>query len=542
MRPHHKDTSARPGVCRPSHWLPLLCLLFVTGATAPAAAAEPRQLWLYYPTNLQANESIPKLEQVWRRAAAAGYTHVLLADSKFARLGDLHGMEKQYFGNVEKVKKLAAELRLELVPALFHVGYSNSMLWHDPNLAEGLPVKDAPFVVRDGLATAVTDPPLTLAKPTYKDESVSIDGGIATVTNPPANARFNYSLTVPRFRVYHVSVQIKTNGFTGKPEVKALAGNHSLQWANLKVKETQDWTEHHVTFNSLDHEQVTLYFGVWGAARGTLQWKDWTIEEAGLVNVLRRPGAPFSVKGYTEGKDFEPAADPRLGNKPWPGEYETWHEPPAIKVRGIPEGTKLSVSWHHPMVIYDGQVSCCPSEPKTMELLAEEARRLRGAFGARGYMMSHDEVRTLNWDEACRKLNLDAGQILANNTRDCVKLLAGSQVYAWSDMFDPHHNAVKDYYLVRGDLTESWDGLDKSVTVMNWNFDKRDESLKFFADRGHKQVVAGYYDGPVEQVEQWLASADKVPDVVGVMYTTWQNDYAAIEAFAKFCKPGQSGR
>jgi hypothetical protein len=513
-----------------------LVFLFLLLVSTPLLAAEPRQLWLYYPTNLQSDDNIPKLEQVWRRAAAAGYTHVLLADSKFARLGHLQGMEKRYFGNIEKVKKLAKELNLEVVPALFQIGYSNSMLWHDPNLAEGLPVRAAPFVVRDGLATAITDPPLSLNKPAYKDDSVSIAGATATLTSPVGNARFYYRLTVPPFRVYHVSVKIKTDDFTGRPEIKALAGNRSLQFANLKVKKTQDWTEHHVVFNTLDHEQVNLYFGVWGTARGTLQWKDWMIEEAGLVNVLRRPGAPFSIQGYTEGTDYEPVIDPQLGNQPWAGEYDVWHEPPPIRTRNVPEGARLRVSWHHAMTIYDGQVSCCPSEPKTMDLLADEARRVRAAWGAAGYMMSHDEVRTLNWDASCQERNLYPGRILAENAQACVRLLEGSQVYAWSDMFDPHHNAVKDYYLVRGDLAGSWEGLDKSVTIMNWNFDKRNESLKFFAGRGHEQIIAAYYDGPVERIQQWLAAADGVPGVIGVMYTTWENDYAHMEAFARLCK------
>src|SRR5688572_5530657 len=80
---------------------------------SPAGAEQP-ELWLYYQVNFQPKESITKLEPVWRRAAQAGYTKILVADSKFAKLGDLGGMEKQYFGNVEKAKKLAEELKLEL--------------------------------------------------------------------------------------------------------------------------------------------------------------------------------------------------------------------------------------------------------------------------------------------------------------------------------------------------------------------------------------------------------------------------------------------
>ena len=36
-------------------------------------------------------------------------------------------------------------------------------------------------------------------------------------------------------------------------------------------------------------------------------------------------------------------------------------------------------------------------------------------------------------------------------------------IYVWNDMFDPFHNAVNDYYLVRGDLKGSWEGLPKDV-------------------------------------------------------------------------------
>src|SRR6266446_7949684 len=145
-----------------------------------AWAAEPLELWLYYSNNFQSNENNSKLEGIWRRAAKAGYTKILLTDSKFAKLGDLGGMEKQYFGNVAKTKKLAEELKMELVPAMFDVGYSNNLLWHDPNLAEGLPVKDSLFVVKNGEARPVADPPVSFGKPTWVDEVVKISDGVAT--------------------------------------------------------------------------------------------------------------------------------------------------------------------------------------------------------------------------------------------------------------------------------------------------------------------------------------------------------------------------
>jgi len=509
-------------------------------ATCARAQQKP-DLWLYYSTNLQVDENVTRLEAIWRRAAAAGYTHVMLTDSKFARLGELGNMEKTYRANVERVKKIAAELHLQIVPVLFSFGWSNNMLWHNPNLAEGLPVKDAPFVVRNGEAVPAPDPPIKFgARPDWQDGNVKIEDGVATAENITVNSRLIYQFKLPTFRCYHVSVWIKTQDFQGVPEIKALAGDRSLQYQGLGVKRTQDWTRHDVVFNTLDNERVAVYFGVWGDAKGRLQWKDWKIEEAGLVNVLRRPGTPVVVKSesgtaYVEGKDYEKIEDPKLGNTPWSGEYEAWHTPPVIRTK-LPDGTKLRVSWYHPAIIYDGAVMACVSDPETNELLKDEATRVRALWDSKGYMMAHDEIRTLNWDAACQNRKLDAGPLLAENVRLCQKLLGGAQAYVWSDMFDPHHNARKDYYLVRGDLKDSWEGLDKSVIVVNWNFGERDKSLRFFADRGHKQVIAGYYDGPVDQVKEWLAAAAKVKGVVGVMYTTWQNKFDELEAFAKACR------
>jgi len=181
------------------------------------------------------------------------------------------------------------------------------------------------------------------------------------------------------------------------------------------------------------------------------------------------------------------------------------------------------------------------SEPQTDALLQDEARRIQAAWGAKRYMMAHDEIRTLNWDAACAGKNCDAGALLAEQVKRCTGWLAGSEVYVWSDMFDPFHNAHDKYYLVRGDLKGSWEGIDSSVTVVNWNFDKRDESLRFFADRGHRQVIAGYYDAPPERVKLWLVSAAKVKGVVGVMYTTWRNDYTGLETFAKLVQTPMAG-
>lgn len=529
----------------------LLALCAIT--FLPIVPAQALEKWVYVATNLQVDENVGKLEQLMERAAKAGYTHLLLADSKLARLGTLGDIYPRYARNTEVIKAASARLKIEIVPAIFHIGYSNAMLFHDPNLVEGMPVKELELVVKDGVAT-VPESDLTLPggdfsdlkKWSWKDDNVIAEDGSAHVKANGSNGRIVQKLKVKPWHQYHVSVRVKTNALKGAvAEVKALAttGGRTLNWANLGAEATQDWKTHHVIFNSQDQTDVNLFFGEWGASSGDLWWDDAKIELAPFVNLIRREGSPLSVKTadgkeLTEGKDFEQLRDPLMGVKPYAGEYDVYHQPPVFRTK-MPDGTRLRVSYYHAVTVYDGQAMICPSEPRTVELLRDEAKRVHQLWKAKGYMMSHDECRAMNWCEACEKRKMTPGQLLADNVRVCAGILRevnpNGRVYTWSDMFDPNHNAVKGpYYLVNGPLTDSWLGLDKDIIILPWYFEKRAESLQFFADRGHKQVIAGYYDHRPEQVKDWLSAAKATPDsVIGVMYTTWRNKYDDLEAFGQ---------
>lgn len=519
-------------------------LLFLALLLPQLPAQQEPQLWVYCSYNLLVEQNVDALAGVMRRAAAAGYSHVLLSDSKFGRLAD---MDRRYFDHVDRVRRLAGELQLTLVPAIFPIGYSEALLSRDPNLAEALPVRNARFVVHGGQARLQADPPLQLrggdfadlAAWDWKDDCVTADAGAARMRDFDGNARIVQKLRLSPFRQYHVSVRIKTHDFRGEPRVNVLAAGRPLQFASLGVQPTQDWTIHHAVFNSLDHREVTLYLGVWGGGRGSLWWDDAAIEEVGLLNVVRREGAPLVVRRgdaqLVEGRDFEPVADPRMGTVPWPGGYEPWHPPPQFRT-GLPDGTELRVDYCHAITVHNGQVTICPSEPKTLELLREQMRRVHAAFAAKAYFLSHDEIRVLNQDPACTSRHLTAGEILADNVRACTaiarEVAPKARLYVWSDMFDPHHNAHADYYLVRGDLAGSWLGLDRDVTIAAWHYGGRERSLPFFAGRGHRLLLAGYYDGPVERIDGWLDAAAAVGGAEAVMYTTWQARYGDLEAFA----------
>ena len=131
--------------------------------------------------------------------------------------------------------------------------------------------------------------------------------------------------------------------------------------------------------------------------------------------------------------------------------------------------------------------------------------------------------------------------------RRCTAILKSvnsqARVFVWSDMFDPYHNAVDKYYLVNGSLARSWDGLAREVGIANWNEGNAAESLRFFADRGHTQLIAGYYDGnDLRNFEHWDSAARGVKGVTGFMYTTWQSKYRLLERYGEAMRTEQSGK
>ncbi len=297
-----------------------------------ASAQSNPQLWLYYSTNLLVNKNLITLRHVWRQATENGYTHILLSDSKLARLNDLGAIRRRYLHHLQVVKTFAKQLHLKIIPAVFQIGYSNDLLFENPTLAAGVPVRDVRFIVENNTAHLVQHREIRrAAQPSWKDAPVNLNGTTATIRDNPANARMVFQLQLTPFHVYHIKVWIRTAHYTGHPHIEALTRTgRELQYESLAVRSTQPWRRYDVVFDSLRHRRVSVYLGVWGAARGKLQWKNWSMDTAGPVNALSRPGAPTTIAGYRAGVDYSPIIDPLLGTMPYRGEYQAWHKAPVV--------------------------------------------------------------------------------------------------------------------------------------------------------------------------------------------------------------------
>ena len=71
------------------------------------------------------------------------------------------------------------------------------------------------------------------------------------------------------------------------------------------------------------------------------------------------------------------------------------------------------------------------------------------------------------------------------------------------------------------------------MVIINWNRRRPAESLPFSGDRGHGQVLAGYYDGDPHAIRDWLGIGASVHGVTVAMYTTWRSDFRQLETFAE---------
>lgn len=525
--------------------------------------------WFYVSTNLMSDQEVGKISGLLQRASKAGYNGMVLTDYKFESLAD---PPANYRRNLRAVLDEAKKDHIDVFPVVLPIGYAGGMLAHNPGLIEPMPARDVPFVAKNGMAQVVQDPEVVYRNfgfedavnnkfsgfllqdgpgvGTFIDRSVAHSGQASIrmenpgqLTDSHGNCRVMQKVAIKPWHHYAWSAWVKSEDLerTGNIQMAVLtAAVKPMCFMNVSVKPTQDWAQVRVTFNSQNNTEAFLYMGIWDGAKGKLWWDDVQLEQLGLMNVVQRTGCPLTVRSedgtlYREGTDYEKVIDPRGGVIPWPGEYETYHESPPIKLTAgsrIREGQPLKVSYYHAAMTDFGKTAICPSDPATQKLERDEIERIRGLIQPKGFFLAHDEIRVMNWCETCQNRRLTPAQLLDDDVNRDLRQIGKTEAFVWSDMFDPFHNVHDDYYLVNGTFADSWKGLPKSVVVVNWNQNNAD-SLKFFSEHGYRQILAGYYDSSVDSIKDWIGKGKGLKGIDGVMYTTWENRYDDLEAFAK---------
>jgi len=539
----------------------LVLALLAPAASAPAGGKVYPLRWVYVSRSLTKDQDLADVRRIVNTAADHGLNGMVLTG-----LSSLDRRDAAYFRRLEAVKALCGQRGVEIIPIIFSAGYGGAILGRDRNLAAGLAVRNALFVAGDGRAQLVADPPVRIAnggfedhagnrlkgfrfhdapgKVSFVDTTVRRSGGAslrfdASAADRHGHARVMQELAVRPHRCYRLTCWVKTDALAGGSfRLMVLAGKRTLAPFDPRVPATTDWRKVTLGFNSLEFDKVRVYAGAWGARGGRFWVDDLSIEEVGLVNVLRRAGTPVSVRDeqtgttYEEGRDFAPIADPKLN-------FRFDHAGAAIKLLPggrIRDGARLRVSWYHGVAINRGQISVCMSEPKVYDLWRRQAELIHKHLAPKRYLLSMDEVRAGGSCEACKARKMTMGEILG----DCItrqhailrKLNPKAEILVWSDMLDPNHNAHGDYYLVEGNFADSWKHVPKDLVIVCWYYKQRAKSLGHFSRLGFRTLAGAYYDADtLDNPKGWLAELDKTRGAVGILYTTWRNKYDLLGPF-----------
>lgn len=548
-------------------------------ANNPISRAQP-ELWYWHHSYNINSGNLEKSRALIDQAARAGYTGVVFWDSGLNYLGS-DSWPARNEGFLREAMSYADRKHLKIIAAPSLYGSSNETLEANPNWAESQRSIGTQFQVdksgkrlvlrnsfpglenggfesgkRDWFSTG--DPGLGINTISHRGHASGV------IVDAPRNARFRQKFPLEPWRQYHLRFSYRSAQFRGNAMVSVYDAR-SLEKvrfnATLQTAGDRDWTQLDYTFNSQDSTQGYLYFGVWGGSSGILWFDDVSIEETALVYLTRRPGAPLKVydpadsrRVYQEGTDFRRIEDGRMVSTkaPFTDEY---HQPPPVLLTdstSLHPGEIVAIDYYSALPVPGLHgVSMCMTEPAALKWVSQNGRAVDSVLpkGA-GIVLGYDEIRQMNSCASCRAKNLTAGQLLAWSVGQTAKTYSsvarGRPLYIWSDMFDPYHNAHKNYFSVEGDLSGGWEGVPSRVTVLNWNLDRLHDSLLWFSGRtekqplAHGQIIAGYYDrgdGAAEARNE-LAASSGIPGVQGFMYTTWNDDYSQLAPFAATVRAG----
>lgn len=513
----------------------------VCGAVAFAAVAMSAHAgtltdrWVFICDMLVDDGCVEKLSNIVVTAKAGGMNGVMFASGidSYRIWADIRKERLETF------RRICEAEGMELVPIIWPLGHSG-MQSYGLDYIEGIPVENVPFRVEG--TNAVCDTGLTHKVPINPKVGMQRTGGYM---------RLIKKVTVKPRRRYRYSFEFRTKDLTATEPFQVIAVDvrasrfHPKEQIKVEYRPTQDWTPCELSFNTSESDCFYLYIGMMsGWKTGDLEVRNATLEEIAPGNILQRPGAPCVLRNaitgrkYKLGRDYVvPKLKYRMSRQDLPP--ATLALPPGSRVK---KGDRLLMDCYAPAVVIGDHVSICLSEPHLYESLKDSAALIEGALRPKKWMISMDEFRNGGTCAACRARGMTMGQIYADALTKAFKIIRdthpGAEVYTWSDMLDPEHNGVKEYYNCRGSFEDAWKWIPKDIVICCWYNRKAESSMKFFSSRGFRTFAAAYYDEkpPFEYSRRWRDAVIATEGATGIMYTTWRHSYKDLPAFCELLK------
>lgn len=520
--------------------------------------------WFYLTSSLRNDKKVEDVTKIINLAGKRGLNGMVFDSPGLEKL-DLQG--EDYHKRIKKISDVCKQNGIEIIPMIFSIGRGGTILNRDQNLAAGIPVKNVPFYTWLGEARLLPDPNVSFLNGgfekcswdqvidyqlqdapgliSFTDKKEVLEGRVSIRFEKPEGSKVNkgrimQKVAVNPFRCYKVTCWVKTENLKPSgcfwPQVHGEDKRILMEWGP-KLSLASKWQKIVFGFNSCDNKIVKIYFGLWGWESGKLWLDDISIEEVGVINVISRAGAPVTITDkkknivYKEGLDYAPLSDPKCNFK-----FDHYDVP--IKIlpgSRINDDDRLTVNYYQGIALHRSQVSVCMSEPLLYEIMEEEVKTIDSIIKPNKYFLSMDEIRQGGLCLACEKRNLPMSQILGDCITKQVKIIRDvnpeAEIFIWSDMLDPNHNARKSYYLLNDDTIDVCNYIPRDINIVCWYHEKREKSLKHFSVLGFKTIGATYYDKGLYHIKDWLDALDNTNLANGIMYTTWKDDYELLGAF-----------
>lgn len=384
----------------------------------------------------------------------------------------------------------------------------------------------------------------------YIDNNVFHDGNTSlrfeNFSSENRHGRVCKTIDVIAFRQYILSCWIKTEEFKQSGDfmlqIYSVPKKEEKNMKHLGLKkfsmaETEEWTKVDVCFNSMDNNQVCFFGGTWHGENGSFWIDDINLNQGSMLNLLRREGTPLTIKLASgeilkEGSDYRYLEDNNLN-------FKSEHTSPVVEILSenkVKQGDKLSVSFYHGLSWGKSQVCISMSEEEVYEIWKKQLSKISNILTPDYYFLHMDEIRQGGTDKSDLKRDMTMAKILGNCITKQYNLIkqtnSNAKVVIWSDMLDPNHNAHQDYCQARGDFTNSLDYIPKDIKIVCWNFNKRKLSTLHFTKKGFQIIGAVYYDDPnLDSSISWLKTLAEYNNAIGIMFTTWQNNYDLLDNF-----------
>ena len=509
------------------------------GASGASRTANPQSstmpLWVQMLYDVRREDQFVKATNIIAQAKAFGYKGVILASS--SRLGMLHLWNEEQLERLRKVKRMCDESGLEIAVGMWSFGYAKECFFPiDPNLSAAAPVNDTRYRVEGGKCVHLPVPPRALLASPGVLHSPRREGDVAEMAVPVTPGR-SYRLRIrakaqSKYKLWPICATVR--------RMDAQKDYIEHRVFNVKTDGTEQTFDLH--FASLAEREVRIRcVGYNRTYPGQAEVLSMELSETEPRLAIRRHGTPVTVRNvktgmvYEEGRDY---AEIPKAKGVWPGPWNKYR----FTVKPLPggrmkEGDEISVDCYCSFPTWGKWASACMAAPELEPIMDAAAAAVARELNPKLWFLSYDEVRTGGGCADCRRIG-DMAHVYAACVKKSMAIIRrhrpDAEIMIWNDLVDPFYmndgGANAGMY---SSMKGVWDLLPPDLGIGYWTYGTREKGVPFFAKQGRRLLACAYYDE--KELKHSLAWADlalSTPEMTGIVYCTWGENWKLLGAFA----------